>query len=146
MRRAAILFCALLAVAGCGSSKNSSAGSDAGGGKPTRGLVADVQHSGVEDKGATGVESTVEVKIGGRAGQKVTLEWGLVDAHLGTESQEERVVKRYVTSGKTVSDEQSIVVPRKQIVSALLVHWVLYGPDGSYIDSQDTEEFGPGSD
>jgi hypothetical protein len=145
MAKASALICVVLVAAGCGGSSGSS-GSDAGGGKPTSQIVGDVSGADVEDSGAKGVTSTVKVKVGGKPGQRLTLEWGLVDAHLGTESQEERVVKRYVTTKKTATDEQSIVVPRKQIVSALLVHWVLYGPDGSYLDSEDTDEFGPGSD
>jgi hypothetical protein len=144
--RALLILCALVFLAGCGSSGNSSGGQAAGGGKPSSGIVAEVSHADLEDEGPKGVTSTIDVKVGGKPGQKLTLEWGLVDAHLGTESQEERVVKRYVTTAKTVSDEQSITVPRKQITSALLVHWVLYGPDGSYLDSADTDEFGPGSD
>jgi hypothetical protein len=140
--RASLVLLAVFLVAGCGGAKNNNGvGSSAD--KP-KGLVAEVS-SAKADEGADGVTASTKVKVGGLPGTKVTLEYGLVDALLGSESETEKVVHRYVTTKKVVEDTQMVHVPKRVINSPLLVHFVLYGPDGRYLASADTPEFGPGS-
>jgi hypothetical protein len=140
--RACLVLLALLVLAGCGGAKNSN-GVNASGDKP-KGLVAEVSSPKADD-GAEGVTASTKVKLGGLPGKKVTLEYGLVDALLGSESETEKVVHRYVTTKKVVEDTQTVHIPKRLINSPLLVHFVLYGPDGGYLASADTPEFGPGS-
>jgi hypothetical protein len=134
---AALPLALVLVVTGCGGSKNdSSVGSSKHGG-----LVAAVSDAKAEE-GSSEVTASAKIKIGGVAGKKVTLEWGLVDALEGNESQEEKVVHRYVSTANVVTDTQSITIPNSQVRTQLLVHFVLYGPDGSYLASDDTNVFG----
>jgi hypothetical protein len=142
MRRAALLVLLAIGAAGCGGS-NDSGGTPYGGASQSK-LVASVSSAKVDENGSA-IKASVKVKTGGVAGRKLTLEYGLVDALLGTESETERVVHRYVTTVKVTEDEQSVTVPKKQVNSPLLVHFVLYGPDGRYLASADTKEFGPGT-
>jgi hypothetical protein len=142
MRRACLALLAVLALAGCGGAKNSG-GVNVSSDKP-KGLVAEVSDAKA-DEAASGVTASAKVKIGGLAGRKVTLEYGLVDALLGSESETEKVVRRYVTTVQVVQDTQTVRVPKRVINSPLLVHFVLYGADGRYLASADTPEFGPGS-
>jgi hypothetical protein len=143
--RPAILAASLaLALAACGSSGGSSQGaSDSSSGKGS-GLVADLSHPNVETRGDV-VVASAQVRVGGVAGRHLTLEWGLVDALLGNESQAERVIRRYVTTRKVVTSTESIRVPLRLANSPLLVHFVIYAPDGSYLDSVDTKDFGKGT-
>jgi hypothetical protein len=140
--RACLILLALVVLAGCGGAKNNNGvGSSAD--KP-KGLVAEVSDVKA-DESAEGVTASAKVKVGGLAGKKLTLEYGLVDALLGSESETEKVVHRYVTTKNVVEDTQMVHVPKRVINSPLLVHFVLYGPDGRYLASADTPEFGPGS-
>jgi len=140
--RACLVLIALLVLAGCGGAKNSG-GVNVASDKP-KGLVADVSDAKAAETGG-GVTASAKVKLGGLPGRKVTLEYGLVDALLGSESETEKVVHRYVTTKQVVEDTQSVHVPKSVINSPLLVHFVLYGADGRYLASADTPEFGPGS-
>jgi len=142
VRRLSLLIFALLVLAGCGGAKNNG-GVGVSASKP-KGLVAEVSDAKADETGA-GVTASAKVKVGGLAGKKITLEYGLVDALLGSESETEKVIHRYVTTGPVVSDTQTVKIPKRVINSPLLVHFVLYGPDGSYLASADTHEFGPGS-
>ena len=142
MRRVCLVLLLLLVLAGCGGAKNGG-GVNSASDKP-KGLVAEVSDAKAE-KGAAGVTASATVKLGGLAGKKVTLDYGLVDALLGSESETEKVVRRYVTTVNVVEDTQSVHIPKRLINSPLLVHFVLYGPDGRYFASADTPEFGPGS-
>jgi hypothetical protein len=142
VRRVCLVLFALLVLAGCGGAKNSS-GVNSASDKP-KGLVAEVSDAKAKE-GADGVTASAKVKLGGLAGKKVTLEYGVVDALLGSESETEKVVRRYVTTVKVVEDTQSVQVPKRLVNSPLLVHFVLYGTDGRYLASADTPEFGPGS-
>lgn len=133
----AALLVALAVLAGCGGSKNdASIGSSKHGG-----LVAGVSDAKAET-GSTAVTASATIKVGGVAGKKVTLEWGLVDALQGNESQAEKLVRRYVTTAKVVTSTESVKIPLSEVHSPLLVHFVLYGPDGSYLASDDTNDFG----
>ena len=133
----------VLAVSACGGSKN--AGS--GGGSPSggnSGLVATVSDAKVSVQGSNEVASA-KVSVGGVAGKHLTLEWGLVDALQGNQSQEERLVRRYLTTKKVVTHVESVKIPLSVAVSPLLVHFVIYAPDGSYLASDDTPDFGKGA-
>ena len=124
-------------LAGCGGSKNdSSVGSS-----KHNGLTAEVNDAKAET-GSTDVTASATIKVGGVPGKKVTLEWGLVDALEGNESQEEKVLHRYVTTANVITDKQSVKIPLSEVHTPLLVHFVLYGPDGSYLASDDTNDFG----
>lgn len=138
LRLPTVLLVLALAVAGCGGSGG---GSRAGGAKGPGKLVAEVSDAKAAED-AAGVTASAKVSVGGVAGRRLTLEWGLVDALLGNESQTERVVRRYVTTAGVVSATQRVHVPKSQINAPLLVHFVLYGPDGRYLASADTPEFG----
>ena len=140
--RLCLLMLALLVLAGCGGAKNNG-GIGVAASKP-KGLVAEVSDAKADETDG-GVTASTKVKVGGLPGQKITLEYGLVDALLGSESETEKVVHRYVTTAKVVQDTQTVQVPKALINSPLLVHFVLYGPDGSYPASADTPEFGPGT-
>jgi hypothetical protein len=133
----AALLLSLGLVTGCGGAKNNSSGSSSKHG----GLVAAVSDAKAET-GPTAVTASATIRLGGVAGKKVTLEWGLVDALEGNESQEEKLVHRYVTTAKVVTGTQSVTIPLSEVHSPLLVHFVLYGPDGSYLASDDTNDFG----
>ena len=142
MRRVCLVLLALLVLAGCGGAKNEG-GVNSASDKP-KGLVAEVSDAKAKESSA-GVTASAKVKVGGLPGRKVTLEYGLVDALLGSESETEKVIHRYVTTKEPVQDTQSVHVPKTAINSPLLVHFVLYGADGRYLASADTPEFGPGS-
>jgi hypothetical protein len=135
-----------LVLAACGGSSGSSGnnGSNNANSKSGAGLVADVSHPKVETRGDT-IVASAQVRLGGVAGKHVTLEWGLVDALQGNESQEERVVRRYVTTRKVSTTTESVRIPVRIATSPLLVHFVLYAPDGTYLDSADTDDFGKGA-
>lgn len=121
-----------LGLAGCGGS---------GGGGSGSGLVADVGKADVEVKGDR-IVATTRVRVGGVAGRKLLLQWGLVDAEQGSESQQERVVDRYVTTRKVRSHDETLRIARPPVSTPYLIHFVLYAPDGSYLDSSDTPDFG----
>jgi hypothetical protein len=130
-------------LAACGSSGGSS-GSSGDSAKNSSGLVAEVSHPKVQTTGET-IVASAQVRVGGVPGKRLTLEWGLVDALLGSESQEERVIRRYVTTRKLVTDTESVRIPLRVANTPLLVHFVIYAPDGTYLASVDTRSFGKGS-
>jgi hypothetical protein len=142
VRRVCLVLFALLVLAGCGGAKNEG-GVNSASDKP-KGLVAEVSDAKATE-GSAGVTASAKIKVGGLVGRKVTLEYGLVDALLGSESETEKVVHRYVTTAQTVEERQSVQIPKRLVNSPLLVHFVLYGPDGRYLASADTPEFGPGT-
>ncbi len=133
----------VLAASACGGSKNAGSQVSAGGGSGS-GLVSSVSDAKVAVQGANEV-ATAKVSVGGVAGKRLTLSWGLVDALQGNQSEDERVVRRYVTTKKVVTRVETVKVPVARAVSPLLVHFVLYAPDGSYLASADTPVFGKGS-
>jgi hypothetical protein len=140
----AALLALLLAACGGSSGSTGNDGSNNANSKSGAGLVADVSHPKVETRGDM-IVASAQVRLGGVAGKHVTLDWGLVDALQGNESQEERVVKRYVTTRKVITGTESIRIPVRIATSPLLVHFVLYAPDGTYLDSVDTDDFGKGA-
>ena len=137
------LLVLVLAASACGGSKNAgSGGASASGGKS--GLSVTVADAKVHVEGKNEV-ATAKVSVGGVAGKHLTLSWGLVDALQGNESQDEIVLKRYVTTRKVVTTVETVKIPLSRAVSPLLVHFVLYAPDGSYLASDDTPDFGKGA-
>jgi hypothetical protein len=75
----------------------------------------------------------------------VTLRYGLVDAVSGTRaSEEEELAARYVTTSAVKKVTETVTIP-KPTPTDYIVHFVLYGPDGSYLDSSDSDVFTVGS-
>jgi hypothetical protein len=91
--------------------------------------------------GGPNVTASAKVEVGGVPKKRVTLEWGLIDASLGQESQQEKVVHRHLTTSKVVDDTQKVTFRRPIPNKPFLVHFVLYAPDGTYLASRDTDEF-----
>ena len=146
VRRLVGLSVLVLALAACGGSNGDSNGGPPGGGASSRtpSLVAKVQDAKVQVEGKDEVASA-KVSVGGVAGRKLTLQWGLVDALQGNESQDEIVLHRYVTTKNVASGVQSVRIPLSRANTPLLVHFVLYDTDGAYLSSDDTPQFGKGS-
>jgi hypothetical protein len=133
----------VLAVAACGSNGR---GGDAGGGssgsgKGAGGLVAKVAKAHVKVTKGTAVATTT-ISVGGVAGKHVTLQWGLIDALQGGESQAEIVIHRYTSTKAVKQYPEAIRIKMSTIFNPSLVHFVLYGPDGSFLSSSDTADFG----
>jgi hypothetical protein len=143
--RIAVLVALVLALAACGGSGSSSSSSGgSGGGAKIPGLTAKVSDAKVVREGSNYVTSA-KVTVGGIPGKKLTLQWGLVDALQGNESQDEIVLKRYVLTKQPVTDVQTVKIPVSRANSPLLVHYVLYNSDGAYLASDDTPDFGNGA-
>ena len=140
------MLAAALALSACGGggSSSDSGGGGGGGGAKVPGLTAKVSDAKVEQVGKNYV-TTAKITVGGIPGKKVTLKWGLVDALLGNESQEEVVLRRYVLTKQVATDTETVKIPVSRATSPLLVHYVLYNTDGAYLASQDTPDFGKGA-
>jgi len=136
----------VLALSACGGSSGGASGGPPGGGASARtpNLVAKVSDAKVQVEGKDEVASA-KISVGGIPGRKLTLQWGLVDALQGNESQDEIVLHRYVTTKNVASDVQSVHIPLSRANTPLLVHFVLYDTDGAYLASDDTPQFGKGS-
>jgi hypothetical protein len=148
-RRLVGVFAAVLALSACGGSGGSSSGSSgggggAGGGAKIPGLTASVSDAKVKQEGSEFV-ATAKIKVGGLPGKKLTLQWGLVDALLGNESEDEVVLHRYVLTKQVKEDTATVKIPVSRANSPLLVHFVIYNTDGAYLASDDTPDFGKGS-
>ena len=137
-----ILFtlAAAAALAACGSSgSGSSSGSSSGSGGST--LVAKVDHADAKVEGRS-IVGTVKVTEGGHAGERLSLRYGLVDAVSGTRaSQDEVLAARYTTTGQVASKDVTIRFRKPNVPTDYLLHFVLYGPDGSYLASSDSDVF-----
>ncbi len=146
VRRLVGLSVLVLALAACGGSSGGSNGGAGGGAASSRtpSLVAKVSDAKVAVDGSDEVASA-KISVGGVAGRKLTLQWGLVDALQGNESQDEIVLHRYVTTKNVASGVQSVRIPLSRANTPLLVHFVLYDTDGAYLASDDTPQFGKGS-
>lgn len=135
--RPVLLLALVLAAAGCGGSAGSGGGAASGGGK----LVTKVQHAAVKLEGSS-VVGTVEVTEGGQAGQHLTLRYGLVDAVSGVRaSAEEKLAARYTSTGSVQRKDVTIRFAKPATPTDYLLHFVLYGPDGSYLASSDSAVF-----
>jgi hypothetical protein len=139
--RVIMLGALLMLAAGCGggSSASSSGGTQTaavGGGS----LVTKVQHASVTVQG-TSVVSTVKVTEGGKAGEHLTLRWGLIDAVSGVRASEsERLAAKYTTTASVTTHDVTVHFA-KPTPTDYLVHFALYGPDGSYLASTDSDVF-----
>jgi hypothetical protein len=84
----------------------------------------------------------VKVTEGGHPGAHLTLRYGLVDAVSGTRaSQDEVLAARYTTTGSVSSKDVTIRFRKPNVPTDYLIHFVLYGPDGSYLASSDSPVF-----
>jgi hypothetical protein len=136
-----ILPVALLAlVAGCGGSGGSKAtGTQAPAGSSGN-LTTKVEHASATVEGAS-VVGTVKVTEGGRPGEHLTLRWGLVDAVSGVRASEsERLAAKYTTTASVENHDVTIHFA-KPTPTDYLIHFALYGPDGSYLASSDSDVF-----
>lgn len=143
--RLRILFTIAIAavLAGCGSSGSSSSGEPSGGSTTggTTSIVGKVEDAKADVDGGS-VVGTVKVTEGGPAGKHLTLRYGLVDAVSGTRaSQDEVLAARYTTNGSVSSKDVTIRFRKPAVATDYLVHFVLYGPDGSYLASSDSPVF-----
>jgi Flp pilus assembly protein TadD len=139
-RRLVLLAALLAAVAGCGGSSGSSSSSAGSQADSSSSLVTKVEHAKAEVEGKS-VVGSVRVTEGGEPGQRLSLRCGLVDAVSGVRaSQEEKLVATYTTTSSVDTKDVSIRFP-KPSPTDYLVHFVLYGPDGSYLASSDSPVF-----
>lgn len=141
MRFHPILLLVLVALAaGCGGSsgnKNSS-GTPAG---ASGALVTKVEHASAKVEGAS-IVGTVKVTEGGKPGERLSLRYGLVDAVSGVRaSQAERLAATYTTTTAVDSKDVTVRFPKPNTPTDYLMHFVLYGPDGSYLASSDSDVF-----
>jgi hypothetical protein len=133
--RVIILVALLALVAGCGGSGGSN-GASSGGGN----LVTKVQNASATVEGAS-VVGTVKVTEGGKPGQHLTLRYGLVDAVSGVRASEsERLAAKYTTTSSVDSHDVTVRFA-KPTPTDYLIHFALYGPDGTYLASSDSEVF-----
>lgn len=139
--RVVLLFAVALALVGCGSGTSSSSG---GGSAPkaSSSVVAKVDHAkGSIENGR--IVGTAEVKVGGGTpGKTYTLEWGIIDAVAGVRaSDSELVAARYKTTPAVEDHEVKVSAKIPGGTTAYLVHFILNGPDGSYVSSSDSGVF-----
>ena len=146
-RRLVGVLVAVVALSACGGSGGSSGSGSSGGSSGASkvpGLTAKVSDAKVKLIGANYVTSA-KVTVGGLPGKKLTLEWGLVDALQGNESQDEIVLRRYVLTKVAKTETVTVEIPVSRANSPLLVHYVLYNTTGAYLASDDTPDFGKGA-
>jgi hypothetical protein len=141
MKALSILLLSLVAVAaGCGggsASKSNGTQAKAAGGS----LVTKVENASAKIEGGS-VVGTVKVTEGGQPGQHLVLRYGLVDAVSGVRaSQEERLAKKYTTTASVDSGEVTIRFPKPDAATDYLLHFVMYGSDGTYLASADSDVF-----
>lgn len=136
-----IVLCALLAfVAGCGGSGSGSGSSGSQGSSGGGSLVTKVEHASATVEGKS-VVGTVKVTEGGKPGEHLTLRWGLVDAVSGVRASEsERLAAKYTTTASVDSHDVTIRFA-KPTPTDYLIHFALYGPDGTYLASSDSDVF-----
>jgi hypothetical protein len=134
--RSVLLLALVLVAAGCGSKSSSGAPAAASGT-----LVTKVEHASAKVDGAS-IVGTVKVTEGGKPGQHLSLRYGLVDAVSGVRaSQEERLAAKYKTTVSIGSKDVTVRFPKPDTPTDYLMHFVLYGPDGSYLASSDSDVF-----
>jgi hypothetical protein len=138
-----IMLAALLALlAGCGGS-GGSGGSNAAGSQASSGggsLVTKVESAAAKVEGGS-VVGTVKVTEGGKPGEHLSLRWGLVDAVSGVRASEsERLAAKYTTTSSVESHDVTVRFA-KPTPTDYLLHFALYGSDGSYLASADSDVF-----
>ena len=89
------------------------------------------------------IVGNAKVRIGGGVpGKHYILQWGVIDAVSGVRaSDEELVAARYTTTSKVESHDVTVKQKIPGGTTAYLVHFVLNGPDGSYVSSADSGVF-----
>jgi hypothetical protein len=139
----AVVVAVLVAgLTACGGSSSSSNGGGTGTttGPTSSSLVAKVSNPKASFDGSH-VVASADIEEGGHPGEKLTLRYGLVDAVSGTRaSEEEEIAARYVTTSQVKKVTETIRIP-KPTPTDYIVHFVLYGPDGSYLASSDSDVF-----
>ena len=141
--RIAIFLVLAVALAGCGGgSSSSSSGGGGGAPKSSSNVVAKVDHAkGAIENGR--IVATARVKVGGgKPGAKYTLEWGIIDAVAGVRASDaELVAARYQTTADVREHDVKVSAKIPGGTTAYLVHFILNGPDGSYVSSSDSDVF-----
>ena len=127
-------------AAGCGGG----AGRSTDGSSPPPapgGLVTKVERASAKVEGPS-IVGSVTVTEGGKPGERLTLRYGLVDAVSGVRaSQEEQLAKTYTTTESVDTKDVTIRFAKPDTPTDYLLHFVLYGPDGSYLASADSDVF-----
>ena len=140
MLRPIFVIALVLVAAGCGGS----GGSNSSNGAATTAsgtLVTKVEHASAKVDGVS-IVGTVKVTEGGKPGQHLSLRYGLVDAVSGVRaSQEERLAAKYTTTASVERKDVTVRFPKPDTPTDYLMHFVLYGPDGSYLASSDSDVF-----
>jgi hypothetical protein len=132
-----LLAAAVVAAAGCGGGGHPSVN----GGSTSSRLVVKVEHANAKVEGSS-IVGTVKITEGGHPGQRLALRYGVVDAVSGVRaSQDERLVARYTTTSSVEQKDVSVRFRKPATPTDYLLHFVLYGPDGSYLDSSDSPIF-----
>lgn len=136
--RGMFLVALIACVAGCGGGGSNATGTQGSGASGN--LVTKVEHASATVEGKS-VVGTVKVTEGGRPGEHLTLRWGLVDAVSGVRASEsERLAAKY-TSTSAVDSHEVTIRFAKPTPTDYLIHFALYGPDGSYLASSDSDVF-----
>jgi hypothetical protein len=133
-------FLLVLVAAGCGGGSGSK--SSRGSAPPASGgLVTKVERASAKVEGQS-IVGTVKVTEGGKPGQRLTLRYGLVDAVSGVRaSQEEAFAAKYTTTTSVENKDVTVRFAKPDTPTDYLLHFVLYGPDGSYLASSDSDVF-----
>jgi hypothetical protein len=127
-----------LLLAGCGGKGGNSSSAAQG---SSAQLVTKVEHAAAKVEGGS-VVGTVKVTEGGKAGEHLSLRYGLVDAVSGVRaSQDEQLAAKYVTTASVAKKDVTVRFPKPETPTDYLMHFVLYGPDGSYLASSDSDVF-----
>lgn len=140
--RPAFLFASalVLVAAGCGS-KSGNGTSNGSEPQSSTKLVTKVEHASAKVEGGS-VVGTVKVTEGGKPGEHLSLRYGLVDAVSGVRaSQEERLAAKYTTRASVTTKDVTVRFTKPDTPTDYLMHFVLYGPDGSYLASSDSDVF-----
>jgi hypothetical protein len=129
------------AAAGCGGSGGATPGANGGSGQTSSKLVVKVQDAKAKVDGKS-IVASAKITEGGMAGEHLSLRYGLVDAVSGVRaSEEERLAVRYTTTSAVDKKDVSIRFPKPDTPTDYLLHFVMYGPDGSYLASSDSPVF-----
>jgi hypothetical protein len=110
-----------------------------GGKGSTTSLSASLSRPKAELSGET-VVASVRVRLGGIAGSKLTLRWGLVDSLSGRASLQDRVARHFTSTSASVTRDVVIRFPKPATPSHYIINFGLYGPNGALVDSTDTGE------
>ena len=109
------------------------------------GLLACVLSSGISAFAQStfgSIVGTVKVTEGGKAGEHLSLHYGLVDAVSGVRaSQDEQLAAKYTTTASVTTKDVTVRFKKPDTPTDYLLHFVLYGADGSYLASADSDVF-----